>query len=174
MSTITQITETLMSVTASMRDSDSASETAAMYKETGLALFLATLQNAEASDLYLSEVKAAHFAAEGWAHKVYCPEADKMITVEGDKAEPKVATAYSEAKRAVSQGYTFSQFETWEALRKAIKPEDAHAKVKETFKETLKLLKKLEAASGDWDSQALGELNKLNATLEAGLPKEAK
>ena len=112
-----------IAVTQSLVSSADMQNEANTLKEFGLVGLLSELQQAEANDVSLSKFKAVVYEDAGWTHKVYCELADKMETIEGDKAPAKVSVAYSEAKRAKLAGFTFNQFDTWEAMREACKPD---------------------------------------------------
>tara|TARA_R110000744_G_scaffold288507_1_gene399481 strand:+ start:212 stop:712 length:501 start_codon:yes stop_codon:yes gene_type:complete len=137
-------------------------------KEFGLVGLLSELQQAEANDVGLPKFKAAVYDAAGWTYKVYSELADKMETIEGGKAPAKVSVAYSEAKRAKLAGFTFNQFDTWEAMREACKPEDEQADAKAIFKDIMKTAKTLDKG---WNEYIEGALNRLQEEISKAQAK---
>lgn len=132
-------------------------------KVSGLASLLAALQGAELEGDNVNAVKRAVFASNGWTYKEYDATADKMLTVEGEKAPANVSTAYSEAKRAYIMFETLQSFASWEEMRKRCKPLDPMVDIKNFNKTIVKSLGTLN--NTDWQDYAYGVLENLDTEL---------
>ena len=73
-----------------------------------------------------------------------------------------VKQAVSEAKRAFIQFGSLAEFNSWEDMRKACKPEDAQADAKALFKDIMKTAKTLD---NGWNTYIEGALEKLLTEL---------
>lgn len=63
------------------------------------------------------------YDAEGWAYKVFDPDENKMVAVEGDKAPAKVQTYKSQSIKGFKIDKSLLPFAAWSDLKEAIKPQ---------------------------------------------------
>tara|TARA_R110000782_G_scaffold241458_1_gene327924 strand:- start:14 stop:499 length:486 start_codon:yes stop_codon:yes gene_type:complete len=131
-------------------------------KTNALGVMLETLKHYETEGYNVNAVKQAVFEERGYTYKHYDDVQDKMVTIDGDKAPAKTSTAFSEAKRAFIQFGSLAEFNSWEDMRKACKPEDAQADAKALFKDIMKTAKTLD---NGWNTYIEGALEKLLTEL---------
>tara|TARA_R110000796_G_scaffold243087_1_gene365487 strand:- start:397 stop:891 length:495 start_codon:yes stop_codon:yes gene_type:complete len=137
-------------------------------KTNALGVMLETLKRYEIEGYNVNMVKNAVFEDRGYSYKHYDEKQDKMVPVEGDKAPAKTSTAFSEAKRAYIQFGSLADFDTWEEMRKACKPEDEQADSKAIFKDIMKTAKTLD---NGWNTYIEGALTKLQEEVSKAQAK---
>jgi L-lactate utilization protein LutB len=79
------------------------------------------------------------YQAKNWSFKVFDPEENKMVPVEGDKAPAKIQTYKSQSVKAYKtlKSEKFNELNTWSELKEAIKSEktEVQVRIEEVYKE---------------------------------------
>lgn len=101
------------------------------------------------------------YQAKNWSFKVFDPEENKMVPVEGDKAPAKIQTYKSQSVKAfkVLKAEKFNELVTWSELKEAIKSEKTETQIR--MEEIYKALKE-RVKDGDQEILAVFE----NALLD--------
>tara|TARA_Y100000361_G_scaffold153551_1_gene175669 strand:+ start:2099 stop:2545 length:447 start_codon:yes stop_codon:yes gene_type:complete len=81
------------------------------------------------------------YQAKNWSFKVFDPEENKMVPVEGDKAPAKIQTYKSQSVKAYKtlKSEKFNELNTWSELKEAIKSEKTETQIR--LEEVYKALK---------------------------------
>ena len=98
------------------------------------------------------------YQAKNWSFKVFDPEENKMVPVEGDKAPAKIQTYKSQSVKAYKtlKSEKFNELNTWSELKEAIKSEKTETQIR--MEEVYKALKE---RVKDGDAEILGMVEEL-------------
>ena len=98
------------------------------------------------------------YQAKNWSFKVFDPEENKMVPVEGDKAPSKIQTYKSQSVKAYKtlKSEKFNELNTWSELKEAIKSEKTETQIR--MEEVYKALKE---RVKDGDAEILGMVEEL-------------
>ena len=112
--------------------------------EALVAMFLSDMQEMENSDVSIDVVKMSIFDVNKWNYKVEDASTGATRSVnfgKGCKAPNVISVLFSQGKKYVSKGYTFSCANTWQDVVKCGKDEDPLLALRDACKALIKAAK---------------------------------